>query len=113
MIEQIDTNSNFAGKEIPEGRNTFRVTNFKKNEKMYIFTLSYDNGKEGDMVFFSSNIGPLLKVLGCKESAKGIYILDTGVIMGVAFTATVFLEPNKKDKTKIYRNMKDFDEVPF
>lgn len=111
MQEIVDTN--YDRKEIPEGRNTFRVINFKKNEKMYIFTFSYDGGKEGDQVFFASNLGPFLKILGCKESAPGVYILDTEVVLGKSFTATLFLEPSKKDATKMYRNMKDFDEVPF
>lgn len=113
MQEIIDTNSDYSGKDIPEGKNTFRVLKFKKNGKMYIFTLSYDGGKEGDQVFFAGTVGPLLKVLGCKESAKGVYILDTDTVLGASFSATVYLEPSKKDATKIYRNMKDFDEVPF
>lgn len=113
MQEIIDTNSKFAGKDIPEGKNTFRVASYKKNDKMYIFTLSYDGGKQGEQVFFSSDIAPLLKAVGCKESAPGIYILDTDIVLGAQFTALVYREANKKDPTKIYQKMKDFDEVPF
>lgn len=113
MIETIDTNFDYSGKDIPEGRNTFRVTGFKKNGKLYIIKVSYDGGKEGEQVFFASNIGPLLKVLGCSESTPGVYILDTDVIIGKPFAATVFLQTDKKDPNKVYRNMKDFDEQPF
>lgn len=113
MQEIIDTNGSFGDKDIPDGKNTFRIIKFRKNEKMYIFTLSYDGEKEGEQVFFSSSIGPLLKALGCKESAKGVYILDTDVVLGATFTATVSHEPNKKDPTKIYQNMKDISEIPF
>lgn len=113
MIEEIDTNSKFSNKDIPDGKNTFRVMSVKKNEKLYIFTLSYDNGKEGEQVFFSSTIAPLLKALGCKESKPGVYILDTDVILGTSFVATVSREADKKDPTKIYQRMKDFGEVPF
>lgn len=112
MIEEIDTNLRNKN-DIPDGRNTFRIMSMKKNEKLYIFSLSYDGEKTGEQVFFSSNIGPLLKVLGCKESKPGIYVLDTEVVIGASFTATVFREASKKDANKIYQNMKDFDEVPF
>lgn len=114
MQEVIDTNFKaFGNKDIADGKNTFRILNIKKNEKMYIFVLSYDGDKQGEQVFFASNIGPLLKVLGCDESAKGVYILDFEKVMGKTFTATVFHEANKKDPNKVYQNMKDFDEVPF
>lgn len=116
MIEEIDTNSNFAKKELPEGSNTFRVLATRKGEKgMYIWTFSYDGGKEGEMVFFGSNMGPLLKVLGCKENPEkpGFYTLDTSITDGGQFKATVYSEASTKDPKKIYKNMKDFDEVPF
>ena len=115
MEEIIDTNyvGGFGNKEIPDGKYTFRIKGFKKNGKMYIFTLIYDGDMQGEQVFFAGNIGPLLKVLGCKEATKGVYIFDSELVLGSQFTATVCHEANKKDPTKIYQNMKDFDEVPF
>lgn len=115
MEEIIDTNfkGGFSKQEIPDGKNTFRITRFKKNGKMYIFTLTYDGDQEADQVFFSSNLGPLLKVLGCKEAEKGLYIFDSDKVIGATFTATVVHEASKKDASKVYQNMKDFDEVPF
>lgn len=113
MEEIIDTNGQYGNKELPEGKNTFRITRFKKNGKLYIFTLSYDGGSEGEQVFFASNIGPLLKVLGCKEAEKGLYIFDSDKVIGATFTGTVVREASKKDKSKVYQNMKDFDELPF
>ena len=53
MIEEIDTKG-FS--EIPDGVHSFRVLDIRKNEKvkgMYILTLSYENGGEGDIVIFS------------------------------------------------------------
>lgn len=111
--EEIDTNSNFSNKEIPDGTHGFRVLGVKKHEAMYIWSLSYENGAEGEIVFFANNMGPLLKVLGCKETAPGKYKLESSVVDGVPFKATVYGEPDKKDKNIIRKRMKDFDEVPF
>lgn len=111
MIEEIDTNSNFANKEIPDGKHTFRVVNFKKHASLYIFTLSYD-GQEGEQAFFGNQMGDFLKCMGCKESSKGIYIFDSDKVLGGSFTAVVYREADKKTG-KMYARMKDFDEVPF
>ena|ERR1700690_2664333 len=114
MIEEIDTKSNFADKEIPDGVDIFRVVGCRKNEAMYIWSFTYENGsKEGEMVFFANNMGGLLKVLGCKETSKGVYAFDTSLTDGVQFKATVYSEPDKKDKSIMRKRMKDFDEVPF
>lgn len=111
--EEIDTNRNLSNKEIPDGVHSFRVLTVKKNNAMYIWTFSYEGGAEGDIVFFANNMGPLLKVLGCKETAPGKYKLESPEVEGVPFKATVFSEPDKKDKTVLRKRMKDFDEVPF
>lgn len=115
MIEEVNTNSNFAEKEIPDGDHSFRVLGTRKQGAMYIWTLSYDGGREGDMVFFANTMGPLLKALGCTEGAKGIYTLDTSVTDGGSFKAEVYSEPDKKDKDKIYKRMKNIvgSEVPY
>lgn len=113
MIDEINTNSNFSEKEIPDGEHIFRVMGTRKQGSMYIWSFTYDSGKEGEIVFFANNMGPLLKVLGCKETSKGIYTLDTEVTDGVSFKATVYSEPDKKDKSILRKRMKDFDEIPF
>ena len=112
MIEEIDTNSNFADKEISEGEHTFRVSGCRKKGAMYVWSFTYE-GKEGEMVFFANNMGPLLKVLGCKETSKGVYAFDTSLTDGVQFKAVVYSEPDKKDPKVMRKRMKDFDEVPF
>lgn len=111
MIEEIDTNNNFDSKKIPDGNKTFRVTNFKKHQNLYIFTLSYD-GTEGEQTFFGNQMADFLKCMGCKESSKGVYIFDSDKVLGGSFTATVYQEADKKSG-KMYQRMKDFDEIPF
>lgn len=114
MLEEIDTNSNFSNEGIPDGRYTFRILDIRTNGLLRIFGLSYDGGKEADQIFFDNQLGALLKCLGCKETSKGKYILDSDKTIGDVFKATVYHEPDKKDKTKIYQRMKDFEqEVPF
>lgn len=110
MIEEIDTNSKFANKDIADGLHKFRVLGFKKHGNLYIFPLSYDNGEEGEQVFFGNQMADFLRVLGCKESSKGIYIFDSEKVIGGEFSATVFHEADNKDKSKIYQRMKDFKE---
>lgn len=112
MIEEIDTNSNFERKEIPDGKHTFRVMDIRKAKTLYIWELSFD-GQEGEQAFFGNEMGPLLKVLGCKETDKGKYAFDSEEIKGKTFTATVFREADKKDSSKIYQRMKDFTDLPF
>ena len=110
MIEEIDTNSNFASKEIPDGEHTFRVLSIRKNGAMYIWTLGFE-GREGEQVLFAGGMGGLLKVLDCKETdKKGVYAFNSDDLTGKSFKATVFRKADKDDKTKIYQNMKDFKE---
>ncbi len=115
LDEIVDTNSNFANKEIPDGPHTFRVLNVRKNGLLYIWELSYDGGKEGEQVFFANTMGPLLKALGCIDQEKGKYHLQSEIVDGAIFKATVFREADKNDKTKLYQRMKDFQgsEVPY
>lgn len=113
MIEEIDTNSNFENKEIPDGRNSFRVMDVRKAKSLYVWELTYNNGQEGDQSFFANTMGPLLKVLGCKETDKGKYALNSEEVKGKSFTATVYREADKKDPSIIRQRMKDFSDLPF
>lgn len=111
MIEEIDTNSNFVNKEIPDGEHSFRINSFRKHANLYIFNLSYE-GKEGEQTFFGNQMGDFLRCLGCDQSSKGIYIFDSEKVLGNAFKATVYREEDKKTG-KTYQRMKEFDELPF
>ena len=113
MIEEINTNSNFEDAKIPDGVHSFRVLDFRKRGNLYIFPLSYDDGQEGEQVFFGNQMGEFLKCMGCEESKKGIYIFDSDKVIGGSFKATVYREADKKDPSKDYQRMKDFDPVPF
>lgn len=113
MIEEIDTNSNFASKEIPDGKHSFRVVDIRKAKSLYVWELTFDGGSEGEQTFFANTMGPLLKCLGCEETDKGKYRFNSDELKGKNFSAVVYREPDKEDKSKIYQRMKDFDEVPF
>lgn len=114
MIEEVDTNSNFANKEIPDGKHKFRVMDLRKAKTLYVWELSYDDGAGvGEQTFFGNAMGPLLKQLGCQETEKGKYRLDSSEVIGKEFYALVYREPDKTDKTKIYQRMKDFSDLPF
>ena len=121
MRETTDTNSQFAS-DIADGTYTFEVHKVIRREKsgvvMYVWSLDYDN-QNGEQVMFRSNMGPLLRTLGCTESKPGIFDWDTDLMEGKKFIATVKHEPDKKDPSKIRQNMMDFkkaeavDEPPF
>lgn len=113
MIEEIDTNSNFANKEIPDGKHSFRVIDIRKAKALYVVELTYDDGQEGEQTFFANTLGPLLKVLGCQETDKGKYMINTDELKGKNFSAVVYREADKTDKSIMRQRMKDFDEVPF
>lgn len=113
MIEEIDTTSNFDSKRIPDGKHSFRLEDVRKAKSLYVFDLSYDEGQRGEQTFFANTLGPFLKVLGCKETSKGKYEFNSAEVIGIRFSAVVYQEPDKDDKTKIYQRMKDFDEIPF
>ena len=113
MIEEIDTNSNFDNKEIPDGKHSFRVSGVRKAKLLYVWELTYENGEEGEQTFFGNTMGPLLKCLGCKETSKGVYSFNSDELKGKSFSASVYHEADKKDSSIIRQRMKDFDELPF
>jgi hypothetical protein len=101
MIEEVDTNSNFGDKVIPDGPHHFKVIAIRKVKNSYAFSLAYDDGASGEILLFANMIGPLLKALGCAEgSAPGKYVLNTDITTGGEFDATIYEE-------KGYKRIKD------
>lgn len=117
-LELTDTNGQFND-DIPNGTYTFRV--FKcvgkniKDKKGYEWTLDYVNADgdpaQGKVLTWPNQIGELLRVLGCKETKAGVFEWQTDLMEGQTFKATITHDPNKKDPSKIYMNMKDFQKA--
>ena len=122
-METTDTNSQFHD-DIPDGTYDFEVVNVVRKEingkKAYEWTLEYDGG-EGKVLTWPNQVGPLLALLGAKEDTakKGHYLWETELMVGKTFKATISHDPDKKDPSKVYQNMKDFkpskktEDVPF
>jgi hypothetical protein len=122
--EMTDTNSQFND-NIPDGTYDFEVVSVVRKEikgkRAYEWSLNYDGGG-GKVLTWPNQVGLLLALLGAKEDAtkKGHYLWETDMMVGKTFKATISHDPDKKDPTKFYQNMKDFkasakstDEVPF
>lgn len=111
MEETIDTSSQFPDRDIPDGTYTFRIEGIDRKEKgttvMYIFKLFYE-GIHTEQLLLPSMMGPLLRILGCKETEKGKFKWDKDLLTGQSFVATVVHERDKKDATKIRQQMRDF-----
>lgn len=107
--ESTDTNSQFND-DIPDGTHDFEIVKVYakdiKGKKGYEWTLEYDGG-QGKVLTWPNQIGPLLKVLGCKENEPGKYDWDTELMEGKTFKATIVHEKAKKSD-KVYCNIKDF-----
>src|ERR1700682_4970631 len=107
--ESTDTNSQFND-DIPDGTYDFSIVKVVakdiKGKRGYEWNLDYGNGI-GKVLTWPNQIGPLLKVLGCKEIEKGKYDWDTDLMEGKTFKATIVHEKGKKSD-KVYCNIKDF-----
>ena len=71
LDELVDTSSNFDAKKITNGVHSFRVLSVRKAGLLYVFDLSYEDGKEGEIALFANLLEPLLKVLGCEKDLNG------------------------------------------
>lgn len=121
--EMTDTTSQFND-SIPDGVHDFEimlvVRKDIKGKKAYEWTLEYEDG-EGKVLTWPNQVGPLLALLGAKEDPdkKGHYLWETEMMQGKTFKATISHDPDKKNPSKVYQNMKDFqtserpDDVPF
>jgi hypothetical protein len=120
--EITDTNSQFN--DIPDGTYDFEVVQVVRKEikgkKAYEWTLEYDGG-DGKVLTWPNQVGPLLALLGAKEDPekKAHYLWETDMMIGKTFKATISHDPDNKNPSKIYQNMKDFkkseatEEIPF
>lgn len=125
MRETTDTTSQFND-DIPDGTYDFRIAKVYgkdiKGKRGYEWSLDYTmdgNLCNGRVLTWPNQIGPLLAILGATELSKGKYEWEPDLMEGKTFKATIIHEPNKKDPSKIYQNMKDFkpseqtEETPF
>lgn len=115
--EILDTKPNFPDKDIADGIYTFAISIVSKKDIKgkigYEWNLNYD-GKEAQILLWPSNMGPLLRVLGVKETETNKFMFDTIEVEGKTFKATAY-----KDK-KGYQQLKDYaatgqpdDSLPF
>lgn len=120
--EITDTNSKYANKELPDGRNCFKVESIEKKYgqkggEYFVWKLSHTSG-EGEQILLPNMMGALLKALGCQEIEPGKYDWDTFEQYGKFFMATVSHKPDQKDPTKVRQHMSDFAkyedaQIPF
>jgi hypothetical protein len=115
--EMVDTSSNFDAKKIPNGPHKCRVLRVRKSEKggLYIWELSYDGGKEGEIAMFGNLMGPLLEALGCAKQPDGKYHLSSQIVDGASFDAEFYEEADKSDSSKLYKRMKNIkgEGIPY
>lgn len=112
--EATDTNSQF-GDNIPDGTYDFEIIQVVRKEikgkKAYEWTLEDESNEiTGKVLTWPSQIGPLLVILGAKEDPnnKGHYLWETELMAGKTFKATISHDADKKNPSKVYQNMKDF-----
>ena len=118
--EILDTSPKYPDKDIPDGTYTFRVKIVSKKDingkPGYEWNLEYD-GNEVQVLMWPSQMGPLLRLFGVKETEKNKFMFDTMEMEGKTFKATAF-KTEKNGKT--FQNLKDFvvaedksDDIPF
>lgn len=115
MQEELDTANQFDN-DLPDGKRTFRTLDVEKkvlqSATIYIWHLSYAGSdgeqKTGDQVLLPSMMGPLLRVLGFKETAKDKFLWDRELAAGLTFVGVVSHEKDKKGVVR--QQMKDFEK---
>lgn len=116
MREITDTTNKYADQEIPDGARIFRVVSIEKRygkstgAEFFVWRLAYEGG-EGEQILMPNMMGPLLRVLGCKETEPNKFDWDTTEQTDKAFSATVSRKPDRKDPTKMRQIMSEFDAV--
>ena len=115
--EYVDVSDNFDAKKIPNGPHKCRILNVRKQEKgvLYIFALSYDGGKEGELAMLRSYLGPLLEALGCSKGADGKVHMSSAILDGQTFEADFYEEADKDVPSKLYKRIRDIkgSGVPY
>lgn len=123
MRQTTDTTQRYSNRDIEDGTYEFTIKSITPKTKgetlMYILKLEY-NGTDGEQLLLPSNMGPLLKLLGAKETSPNVFDWDTEDYAGSKFSATVSHKPDRKDPTKVRQYMGHFDkplakepEIPF
>lgn len=121
--ESVDT-SRKSGKEIEDG--TWNFTGIAMTKKyggknkdvpFYVLAVKYEKG-DAEQILLPNMMGPLLRLMGAKETAPNQFDFDTDDFFGFKYQATVTSAADKKDPSKIRKHMGDFkeaekDEVPF
>jgi len=116
MSRETTDTSNF-GNQLPTGRRSFMVEKVerktgKSNSPFYVWSLSYqrEDGERdhGEQILLPNMMGPLLRVLNCKEVSPNKFDWDTEVVLGETFMATVDFVADKKDASKMRQQMTDF-----
>jgi len=124
--EETDTKSQFDD-DISDGEHEFMIEEVVAKEingkKAYEWKLDYKDENEqlaeGKVLTWPNQIKELLRILGCEEYETDKFRWDTVMQKGKWFFATISHDPDKKNPSKIYRNMKDFKKsdrepgVPF
>src|ERR1035438_922530 len=93
MREIIDTTSNYPDKSISDGPHLFTVGVITKKDIKgkpgYEWSLTYD-GIEAQILLWPNGMGPLLRVLGIKETEPNKFAFDTMEVEGKTFKATAY-----------------------
>ena len=111
--ENTDTTNLYPDKNLPDGRNAFKVLGIEKKygkSEFFVWKLSHSKG-EGEQVLMPNMMGPLLRVLKCVEMEPNKFDWDTDEQAGKVFLATVSHAPDKKDASKIRQHMGEFSNV--
>lgn len=107
--ETTDTNSQFND-AIPDGTYDFEVHKVVRKEIKgkvgYEWSLDYGD-QNGKQLFWPNQMGDLLRLLGCKETAPGKFDWETDLMEGQTFKATVSRKEDKKSG-KTFQMMGDF-----
>lgn len=110
-LENTDTNSDYEKLPIPDGDHSFRVVSVNRVEKvpgLYEWEFTAEDGNTYEVGIFKTEMGNLLRVLGCNETDKGKFSWDTVEVEGKSFAAIAYQIVDKKDSSKMRQKLKDF-----
>lgn len=114
--EILDASSNFPDQEILDGTYNFDILIVTKKDIKgktgYEWKLGYDD-KEVQILMWPNQMGPLLRILGVKETEPNKFMLDTMELEGREFSATAYKDKKGYQQLKDYKVSEKKDEVPF
>jgi hypothetical protein len=114
MEQEFDTKGNNWG-PLREGTFDYRIEeSFSIGDKGLVkLKLSYEDEQgpdSGEVSLFPNEMGPLFEILGWKRTAAKKYKGDPDLAVGQYFKATCVKESSKKDLTKSYLKLRDFQK---